>query len=218
MNPSEFVRELSALRFPDTFNPYSDCCQIHDQRDAPSRRASTLAGLLARASNVDIDAIWIGRDLGYRGGRRTGLALTDDVHIDAHADRWEMKIDRPTRGAPVAERTAAVVWRVLRQVNSHVFLWNVFPLHPHESSSPFTNRAHSRSERQAGEEILAQLIALLRPRRIIAVGNDAAAAAERLSGLRPIVPVRHPSYGGQTIFSKQISALYDLRPSEPLLL
>jgi len=27
------------------------------------------------------NTIWMGRDLGYRGGRRTGLALTDEAHL-----------------------------------------------------------------------------------------------------------------------------------------
>ena len=49
--------------------------------DAPERRLQTLQSMLEVATKQDIDSIWIGRDLGHRGGRRTGLALTDDVHI-----------------------------------------------------------------------------------------------------------------------------------------
>lgn len=215
MTPLALVEQITSLGFPHAFNPYVDRCHIHDRHDAPNRRAAVLQAVLARASEVEIDAIWIGRDLGYRGGRRTGLALTDDVHIETHLARWGISTERPTHGIPVAERTAAVVWRMLNRIELGVFLWNVFPLHPHEPDDPFTNRLHTAAERRAGEEVLAQLIRLLRPKRIIAVGNNAAAAASRLAGLRPIMTVRHPSYGGQSQFLEQVASLYGLKEDVP---
>ena len=83
--------------------------------------------MLKAATHRDIDALWIGRDLGYRGGRRTGLALTDDVHLSIHATRWNVAVERRMTGSMVAERTAAVIWSMLALVAAPVFLWNVFP-------------------------------------------------------------------------------------------
>ncbi|CAM5507476.1 uracil-DNA glycosylase [Eoetvoesiella caeni] len=205
-----FVEAVSSLQFENCFNPYSDRCELHDRRDAPRRRAAALSALLRCASEKPVDAIWIGRDLGYRGGRRTGLALTDDVHMSQHAKRWDIDLapERPTVGDAVAERTAAVIWGMLEHIDARIFLWNVFPLHPHESGDPFTNRQHNARERRAGEELLQQLIVLLRPSRIIAIGNDAAAAAHRITDGLPVICVRHPSYGGQTQFQGQITDLY----------
>lgn len=205
-----FVESVASLKFKDCFNPYSDRCEIHDRRDAPRRRSAVLSAMVFRAMESPVDAIWIGRDLGYRGGRRTGLALTDDVHIGQHVTRWnlEQPKDRPTIGSAVAERTAAVIWSMLDGIPARIFLWNVFPLHPHEADAPFTNRQHNVRERRAGEELLKQLIVLLRPSRIVAIGNDAAASAQRISDSIPITCVRHPSYGGQTQFQLQISQLY----------
>ena len=85
MTPAQYVDELGKLNFEDTFNPYSNRCIVHDLDNAPQCRSQTLQSMLEAAMEQEIDSIWIGRDLGYRGGRRTGLALTDDAHIHEHA-------------------------------------------------------------------------------------------------------------------------------------
>jgi hypothetical protein len=215
MTMHPFVRAVCNLRFEHSFNPYTDRCLVHDRSDAPSTRAVALNAMIESASTQPVDAIWVGRDLGYRGGRRTGLALTDEVNASAHMRRWGVEVERPTVGAIVAERTAAVIWTMLAQIDARVFLWNVFPLHPHEPEQPFTNRLHNSKERRAGEAILAQLIEILQPRRIFAIGNDAAQAVGRIGAHQPVVTVRHPSYGGQTQFLKQIRDAYQIDEREP---
>jgi len=211
MKPKEFVSSLKDLKFENVFNPYADRCVVHDVSDAPSRRSKALLKFLEVAAKTEIDALWIGRDLGHRGGRRTGLALTDDVHLAIHATRWNVSVERATTGSIVAERTAAVIWSMLALVPAPVFLWNVFPLHPHEPDDPFSNRSHRPHERAAGEALLEELIAMLRPRRLVAIGNDAAKVASRLAGIADVIQVRHPSYGGQREFVTQIQCLYELR-------
>lgn len=219
MKPNEFVGSLKELRFENAFNPYADRCSVHDVSDAPARRSKLLFKFLEAAMEAEIDALWIGRDLGHRGGRRTGLALTDDVHLAIHATRWNLSVERATTGTFVAERTAAVIWSMLAQVPAPIFLWNVFPLHPHQPGDPFSNRSHKPHERAVGEEILAELIVMLRPRRLIAIGNDAAKTASRLAGNTAVAQVRHPSYGGQRDFLSQVRSLYDLKAqSEQLAL
>lgn len=211
MSIHPFVKAVASLHFDNAFNPYSDRCEVHDRHDAPQRRARALSAVIEKAAKTTVDAVWIGRDLGYRGGRRTGLALTDDVHVAQHAQRWDIRAERQTVGAAVAERTAAVIWGMLDQIDEPVFLWNVFPLHPHEPGSPFTNRQHNARERQAGEEILRLLLSLLRPRRVLAVGNDAFSVATRIVRDSTVTLVRHPSYGGQRQFERQVAELYHLR-------
>lgn len=211
MTPHSFVRALRNIRFEHTFNPYADICAIHDRTGAPRARAKLLLTLLEAAVRVQVDAIWIGRDLGYRGGRRTGLALTDDVHVEAHGARWGIAATRPTKGEAIAERTAAVIWRILSQIETPIFLWNVFPLHPHEPEDPFTNRSHNSKEAHAGEEVLVELVFLLQPKRLIAIGNHAADTAHRLASAgQEVMQIRHPSYGGQTEFLRQMRTLYRL--------
>ena len=211
MTPRRFVNELKSLKFDDNvFNPYSDRCSEHDYGCAPDRRRRALLRILeAAVARGGAEYLWVGRDLGYRGGRRTGLALTDDVYFFRHAARWGVSIKRPTR-AEIPERTAAVVWDVLEQIEASVFLWNVFPFHPHQPGDEFTNRAHNSRERRIGEGLLFELVRMLKPRVIVPIGNDAASAAFRLSDGRDVRKVRHPSYGGQNEFREQMREIYEL--------
>lgn len=208
MSTGAILKALTQLRFENAFNPYVDRCPIHDAVDAPDMRRNYLAVMLDRAAESDIDAIWVGRDLGYRGGRRTGLALTDDVHHADHLSRWDLEVQRPTIGEPVAERTATVIWDILSRLDVPIFMWNVFPLHPHKAGDPFTNRAHNARERHAGLEVLMTIVQYLQPRRIVAVGNDAFAALSDSFGPDRLLKARHPSYGGQTEFRATMKSFY----------
>lgn len=207
-----FVAAVQRLSFDNAFNPYVDRCAVYDKPSAPAKRCDALRGILAAAAATGVHSVWVGRDLGYKGGRRTGLALTDDVHVSVHTARWGIETERCTKGQPVKERTAALAWEVLERIDLPIFLWNVFPLHPHEPNRPFTNRSHKASERAAGEDVLSALLALLRPEFVVAIGGDAARCAERIAPV-PTVRVRHPSYGGQSEFLRQMADLYGVSRS-----
>jgi uracil-DNA glycosylase len=207
----EFVGAVVDIEMPHCFNPYRHRCDFFDVDGAPDRRLRLLSRIVAAAASAEVDALWIGRDLGYRGGRRTGLALTDDVNVHHHARRWGVTADGPfVRGAAQPERTASVVWALLSRVEQRVFLWNVFPFHPHEAGKPLSNRAHNARERRIGEELLSLLIRLLRPRTLVAIGKDATASAIKCRERQDIVTLRHPSYGGQKDFVNGIRSLYGL--------
>ncbi len=207
--PRTFADALAAMSLKAVFNPYSDYCALHDRVDGAHVRKRNLVHCLEAAIETRVDTIWIARDLGYRGGRRTGVPLTDEVHLtSASTLMGGIALDRATHGPAVAERTAAVVWRVLTRVSAPVVLWNIFPLHPHENDDPLTNRCHSRAERDATWPFLNALIAMVAPRRIVAIGRDARLA---LAGIDiPVMTVRHPSYGGQTEFIAGVHAIYGL--------
>lgn len=215
MTPKKIIDCLTDLSFENTFNPYVDFCETFDYPNAPQQRRALLLAILQSAAKTQVDALWIGRDLGYRGGRRTGLALTDDAHMQAHAKRWGIEVERPTKGAAVKERTATVIWELLQQIEAPIFLWNVFPLHPHKPFQPFSNRNHNSEERKIGEDILLMLISLMSPRRIVAIGTDAAESARKITDVE-VISVRHPSYGGQNEFIAGVRNLYSL-PSSPNL-
>lgn len=206
MTPNQFVSALEAMSLPSVFNPWRDRCSVHDVADAPERRRRNLEVFLDAAIGAQVRTMWIARDLGYRGGRRTGVPLTDEVHLGAAATLLGgVSLSRATDGPPMAERTAAVIWRVLGQIGAPVVLWNVFPFHPHEDADPMSNRCHTRMEREETWPLLEALLEMVQPTRVVAIGRDANLALSEL-GLETSA-VRHPSYGGQTEF---IDGMYEL--------
>lgn len=214
MSIDAFIKDLAAFESDSVFNPYAHLCEIYDRQDAARIRRRNLRELVTSALDGGATTIWVARDLGYRGGRRTGLALTDEAHLVQLSSVFKArKIAKATKGPIVAERTATVIWQMLSRIEEPVMLWNVFPFHPHEKNDPMTNRCHTRSERQAAAPFLEALIDMIRPERIVAIGRDAASALEDLSV--PVYCARHPSYGGQTEFNEQIETLYRLKPQRP---
>jgi predicted 2-oxoglutarate/Fe(II)-dependent dioxygenase YbiX len=77
--PKTFAAALAETCLPSVFNPYRETCAHHDHPEAVRRR--NLKRCLEAALDARVDTIWIARDLGYRGGRRTGVPLTDEVHL-----------------------------------------------------------------------------------------------------------------------------------------
>lgn len=212
MTPSSFVDAVASLRFDNAFNPYAEICPQHDNKNSAKIRRKNLELVLQAALSRGVCSLWIARDLGYRGGRRTGLALTDDVHLGNHAKLLHTPpLTRATRGPAIAERTAAIVWQILKAIDRPIFLWNVFPLHPHAPGDAMTNRCHSKTEREACSYLLVWLLEALKPNNVVAIGRDAQLALDEL-GIKAI-GVRHPSYGGQYEFVSGLEAAYKTRLS-----
>lgn len=210
MTVDEFVDELRSISLPNVFNPYRDVCDFSDHPASPTLRCQNLAFFLKAMLRSESRSLWVGRDLGYRGGRRTGIALTDECHLDVLQDTFGVfGIVKATLDANATkERTATEVWKLLSQIKQPVLLWNAFPFHPFDQGEPLSNRRHTAQEFELCRHILTTLVDWLQPTTIIALGADAEAAVSSIG--YECQRVRHPSYGGQTDFARQIARIYSL--------
>src|SRR5881398_1303530 len=119
MTVDEFVDELSSISLPDVFNPYRDICILSDHPASPSLRRQNLTLFLKAIVRHESRSLWLGRDLGYRGGRRTGIALTDEVHLSVLENTFGVfGLVKATRSEEEAtkERTATEVWKLLSEI------------------------------------------------------------------------------------------------------
>jgi len=209
MNANGVLKLLKAIHLENVFNPYTDTCPDHDVAGAPKIRQRNLLAYM-EAMQGCVESMWFGRDLGYLGGRRTGLALTDEGHLEKLAIKYSAQgIAKATRGPTVRERTATTTWALIDLIESPPFLWNIFPFHPHVKGDAASNRCHSKSEYQTSVRITDALLSWACPSRLIAIGNDAKNGLTRLN--LECYQVRHPSYGGTAEFIAKISELYSLK-------
>lgn len=215
MTPRAFVAALADVQLHGVFNPYRDQCEVHDLANAPATRRKNLRDYLAAIESLETDTIWMGRDLGYRGGRRTGLALTDEARLPLFAAHYPGSApSKATKGPLVAERTAAEIWAVLARLERPPLLWNVFPFHPHEPDDQMTNRRFAARELSKVTDLNRTLITWLGIRRVVCIGQDATAYAAAF-GVE-VECVRHPSYGGVTEFRQGMQRIYreEMKPVE----
>lgn len=214
-----FLLRLSRLRLPGTTNPY-------DRSREGLRRRENLRHYLAhfRPPNA-CDILLVAEACGYRGGRVTGVPLTSEavVREDIHFRRSFPRLaasyeDCREPGALHAEATASIVWRVFAELGADATdprmppcCWNIVPVHPYDpAKGPWSNRPPTRAEIALGREYCRELIALLRPRRIVAVGKCAVRGLTD-AGIDHL-GVRHPSQGGARLFRRQLIEIAEAYP------
>src|SRR5438552_10415447 len=210
MTVNAFVDELSSISLPNVFNPYRDVCAFSDHVASPSLRCGNLTLFLNTILKCEVRSVWLGRDLGYRGGRRTGIALTDEFHLDALRETFGVFgiVQATIDEEPIKERTATEVWKILRMIKQPILLWNVFPFHPFEEGEPLSNRRHTAKEFDLSRNILTTVLEWLKPTVVVTLGADAESAVRSLG--YACRRVRHPSYGGQADFEREIREIYEI--------
>lgn len=200
---------LSALAslppMPATTNPWSADNDDDAAGNGPARR---IAHLRAHAARPGLRLVLIGEAAGYQGCRISGIPFTSEaLLIDGSIPGIAGTPRLSTRPKPWSEPSARVVWRTLyeQQLADHAFLWNAFPLHPHEPGKPLSNRTPTRAELSTGEGVLRALRKALPDAVLAAVGNKSSEALTRLGLAHEAL--RHPAYGGVPEFVAGVERL-----------
>ncbi len=195
-----FYTSPSADLDKPVFNPYSECDSAFDLPSAGGLRRQNLFNYLDSFPERP-DTIVIGEAFGWRGGRFSGVPFTSEALLCSGV--------LPFRGAcssrcpkPYAEISATIFWKVMRPYHPHFLAWNCIPYHLHRPEKMLSNRSPSSQEILRFQGLLAGLLSVLKPSRVIAVGRCAEKALASL-GLQPL-SVRHPSHGGATDFKSGI--------------
>lgn len=208
-----FINDISTYEAERVFNPWAMNCEHVDVEESFGVRRENLRTVLYACAEADEIDVWIGRDLGWRGGRRTGVALVDESSLNDYALSIEvLGLRKATIGPAMRERTATEIHLARSRISRKLFFWNVFPFHPHEADKPQSNRMHTRSEREVGLSFLSAVLTLLPVGRVVTIGNDAANALKSVDVAH--YSVRHPSYGGQKEFHRQMNSHYGLSLDE----
>ncbi len=184
------------------FNPYRDRHEAFDLPDAPTIRRGNLRRYLG-AYTKRPPVFLLAEAPGPWGCRFSGVPLVSEAQLVEEG--FPVSGHRSsTAEAPHAEYSSKIYWRVLRPYFPHFFTWNSVPYHPHRPGEPLSIRNPTNREVAAYGDVLAALLEILRPARILAVGRKAEHALRKIGAEGAYV--RHPSQGGARLFEAGVRA------------
>ncbi|WP_062112266.1 uracil-DNA glycosylase family protein [Aureimonas sp. AU40] len=196
----------------DLFNPYAGFDAEIEDADAPATRRRNLQRYLAAMADRGVSDLWLGEAPSRFGARRTGVPFTGDGRLADLSER--LRLDPPLARAtreirPTRESgTSREIWNAMPA--SLPLFWNAVLFHPHRGVRPLRNRTPTWTEIAEHREVLAMIVAIFEPRRILCIGRVAQRAADGL-GI-PATYVRHPAQGGAVRFRAGVAAFLDNRP------
>jgi len=191
-----FTLPSEAMGQRPAFNPYCDEYPAYDLPGAAEIRRENLYAYL-RSLSRQPEVLIVGEALGWRGCRFSGVPLTCEAQL--LSGKLPFGGRQSSRSArPYAEATATIFWHTMLPYFPGFMSWNCVPIHTHTTGKPLTNRRPTRQEISDYQPFLQELVGLIAPRTVIALGK-AAEAALILSGIS-YYPVRHPSHGGRQGF------------------
>ncbi len=217
-----FIESLRQTPPGAVFNPWwQKDPENDDYSNAPEIRRHQLEWYLSERLERK-PYMLLGEALGYQGGHFTGIAMTSERLLLGHLRRRGLKPEHvfigldPTRTSRetvrkdgFSEPTATIVWTHLLELGIDPFdfvIWNAFPWHPfNPKKGMLSNRTPTPAEIKSGLKILNNFIEIMRPRRIVAVGEKASILLTE-AGLDH-AKVRHPANGGAGKFRDQFAAL-----------
>ena len=182
------------------FNQYKDVAPAVDLPDAASIRRANLKNYLRSFTSIP-HILVVGEAPGAWGCRFSGVPFTSEVQLSDSVLPF-VGHQSSRNSSPYSEVTAKIFWHVMLPYHPRFLAWNCVPFHPHKEGAPLSIRNPTRNEIRIYSSILLELIQLLNPRYIVAIGQKSKFALDHL-GVTSLY-VRHPSRGGAKAFKAGI--------------
>lgn len=183
---------------------------LYDMETGTGRmRRANLEEYFRRVLSRNPHVIIIGEAPGYQGTSRTGVPFASEYHLGGQSEidffRDTSGFTRVAKDGLSKEPTSTIMWRTIGQYERLPILWAVYPLHPHHPGNTASNRTPTPAEVRSGRDQLVDLLDILQPEKVVALGNIAKTTLDSLGV--PSQKVRHPSRGGAAVFAQQLDAL-----------
>jgi uracil-DNA glycosylase len=189
---------------PGLFNQYRDRDEALDLPDAPRIRQDNLYRYLSSFPKRP-RVLLLAEAPGPRGCRFSGVPFTSEAQLLDPA--FPIHGNRSSRGeAPYSEYSGRIYWRVMAPYFPHFLTWGSVPFHPHHPGKPLSIRNPTNREVATWTDVVAELIRLLQPERVMAIGRKAEFALTKLGAAHTYV--RHPSQGGAGHFEAGITKAF----------
>lgn len=194
------------------FNPYRDS-DANDAPGAPAIRRANLEAALdavaAAAPGGRPDVLVVAEAPGPWGCRFSGIPFTNERQLldPAFPVSGQPSSARFAQtGEPMRETSGGIYWEAMLPHWGRFWTWNAVPFHPHRAGEPLTIRTPGVREIRRWHALLADLVGILEPSGVVAVGRKAEGALQAI-GADPLY-IRHPSQGGATLFREGIAAFW----------
>lgn len=187
------------------FNYYRDNNNLLDKKGGNTIRLKNLYNYLASYTTYP-DYLLIGEAPGIKGCRFSGVPFTSERQlVEKILPFYGQQSSKFS--PPYTENTASIFWNTLKEHFPSFFIWNSVPFHPHPSGNYEKNRKPTKDEIELFAELTENIIGILQPKKIIAIGKTAKYLEKCIKNLK-MTQVRHPSYGGKQEFVIQINKLF----------
>ena len=197
----------------DLFNPYSTVDPERDRAGADAVRQENLRRYVTERDRVPRLFV-LAEAPGPWGCRFTGVPITSEAQLlDPSFPHGGEQAS--SRDEPHTEYSASIYWRVLAPYTRDLLTWNTVPFHPFKPGKPMSIRTPRVSEIKQFTPLLADMLAVLRPERIAAIGRKAERALSLVGA--EATYVRHPSQGGALLFEEGMRTIIEemgLTPQE----
>jgi uracil-DNA glycosylase len=188
------------------FNQYNSINPEVDLPNANEIRRENL-GQYLRSFTERPAILVVGEAPGWQGCRFSGVPFTSEYQLCNGILPFN-GVQSSKKSSPYKENTATIFWEYMYRYHPKFFAWNCIPFHPHKPNDFLSNRNKiSRKEILKYLELLIEMVSIINPKKILAVGRKAEFALKNMKDIS-FEYVRHPSHGGANAFKMGMEKVF----------